>query len=90
MRAIKGFQGFETTLLVENLPAYHQLLVPIIRTVPIISTVLIYGGSYCSFSLLHYSSYCMYCLKKKIDRTVNFHYCTALPIIRTFLKKTGL
>ena len=38
--------------------------VPIISTGPIIRTVLISGGSYCSFSLLHYSSYYTYCSKK--------------------------
>ena len=46
---------------------------------------MISGGLNCSFSLLHYSSYYTYCLKK-VDYTVNFYYCTALPIIRTVLK----
>ena len=36
-----------------------------IRTGPIIRTVLISGGLYSSFSLLHYSSYYTYCLKTK-------------------------
>ena len=39
--------------------------VPNICTGPIILTVLISGGSYCSFSLLHYSSYHTYAILKK-------------------------
>ena len=35
---------------------------------------------------LHYSSYCMYCCKK-VDRTADLFYCTALPIIRFCCKK---
>ena len=38
--------------------------VPNICTGTIICTVRISGGSYCSFSLLHYSSYYTYCSKK--------------------------
>ena len=43
--------------------AYSQL--PIISTGPIIGNVLISGGSYYSFLLLHSSSCHTYCLKKK-------------------------
>ena len=51
----------------------------------IIRTVVFSGGWYCSFSLLHYFSYYRYC-SKIVDCTVNFYYCTALPIIHTVLK----
>ena len=62
--------------------------VPNICTGTIRCTVRISGGSYCSFSLLHYSSYYTYTVLKNVDLTVN--YCTALPIICTVLKKSGL
>ena len=56
--------------------------------VPIICTVLISGGLYCSFSLLHYSFYYLYVVfQENVDCTVNFHYCTAFSIIHTVLKK---
>ena len=60
--------------------------VPIICTGTIICTVLISGGFYCTFSLLHYSSYYTDCSKTNVDCTVNFYHCTALPIIYTVLK----
>ena len=41
------------------------LLVPIIRTGPFRRTVLITGGSHCSFSLLHYPFYYVYILLYK-------------------------
>ena len=47
----------------EFIHSIHISKVPIKRTGPIIRTVLISGGSYCSVSLLHYSY--MYCLEKK-------------------------
>ena len=62
---------------------YSQVL--IIRTGPFIRTVMISGELYCSFSFLHYPSYYTYC-SKKVYRTVNFYYCTAIPIVRTVLK----
>ena len=40
--------------------------VPMIHTGPIIRTVLISGGLYCSFSLLYYSSYYTYCSTLKL------------------------
>ena len=47
----------------QNTMAFSEYI--IIHTAPIICTVLISGGSYCSFLLLHYSSYnYTYCLKK--------------------------
>ena len=55
------------------------------RTGPIICSVLISGGSYRSFSLLYYPSHYTYC-SKKVYCTVDFYYCTALPIIRTVMK----
>ena len=56
-----------------------------LSTCPIIGTVLIFGGSYCSFLLLHYFSYYTYCSNIG-DHVVNFYYCTFLPIIGTVLK----
>jgi hypothetical protein len=59
------------------------LLVPIIRTGPIIRTVLITGGLHCSFSLLHYPFYYVYILFfKKVYRTVKFLllYCSSYYI----------
>ena len=50
-----------------------------------IHTVLISGGSYCSFSRLHYPSYYT-CYSKKVYHAVNFYYFTSLPIISTVLK----
>ena len=61
--------------------------------VPIIRTYRTYY-TYCSnfwwivlFIFITALLFLLYiCSKKNVDRTVNFYYCTALPIIRTVLK----
>ena len=57
--------------------------------VPIIRTVLISGGSYCSFSYCITLSIIRTVLKN-MDRTVIFYHCTALPIIITVLKTKSM
>ena len=72
----KTFGNLLKCLISSRFALHSYSKVPIIRTGPIIHTVLIFQVLY---------NYKYRTISKNVDRTVYFYYCTAFPIISTVL-----